>query len=219
MRVNMGREKGWRHFIGAVLLIFTAPTISACAAPTQYMGIPLEPTAGIAPPPLSSTPDDDSETVGFKVMEYLPVISGLRDAGCPIDQSTESFTEACKQEHQRLVLEAYTQKLDSAAVQFASGDLSDTPLSTLAAQAQSGDKHAQLELGKRFESGRGVERDLGKAQKLYRLAASDSGGTIWIYSPAVGNGTKGRVIPVNSGPKRVGLAEAKRLLAKLERVE
>jgi len=64
----------------------------------------------------------------------------------------------------------------------------------------------------RFEEGRGVERDPNKARKLYAKAAASSGGTIWVYSPPVGNGTSGRVIPVNSGPKQSGLAEAKRRL-------
>lgn len=49
-----------------------------------------------------------------------------------------------------------------------------------------------------------------------RNCASDSGGTIWVYSPPVGNGIKGRTIPVNSGPKRVGLAEAKKRLEGVE---
>ncbi|QTD57491.1 SEL1-like repeat protein [Parasphingorhabdus cellanae] len=80
---------------------------------------------------------------------------------------------------------------------------------SLARKAQGGDKHAQLELGIRFEEGRGVERDLGKAKKLCRLAASDSGGRIWVYSPPVGNGTKGRVIPMDIGPKQFGLAVAR----------
>lgn len=90
----------------------------------------------------------------------------------------------------------------------------DTPLSTLARLASGGDKHAQLELGIRFEEGRGVERDLKKAKKLYGKAASGSGGQIWVYSPPVGN-SPGRVIPLDTGPKQFGLAEAKRRLERL----
>ena len=89
-------------------------------------------------------------------------------------------------------------------------------LHSLASRAQSGDKQAQLELGIRFEEGRGVTRDLKKARKLYAKAATSSGGTIWVYSPPVGNGTSGRVIPVNAGPRQHGLAEAKRRLEGLE---
>tara|TARA_R110001606_G_scaffold12369_2_gene54056 strand:+ start:25266 stop:25559 length:294 start_codon:yes stop_codon:yes gene_type:complete len=74
----------------------------------------------------------------------------------------------------------------------------------LASEAQRGSRKAQLELGIRFEEGRGVERDLNKARKVYAKAASHCGGTIWVYSPPVGNGTKGRAIAVNTGPEWFG---------------
>lgn len=51
------------------------------------------------------------------------------------------------------------------------------PVSQLAMAAAGGDKHAQLALGKRFEAGRGVERDLAKAEDLYKRAAANSGGS------------------------------------------
>lgn len=85
-------------------------------------------------------------------------------------------------------------------------------IQALARRAQAGDKYTQLELGIRYENGDGVARDLERAKKLYRSAASDSGGRIWVYSPPVGNGTSGRVIPVDAGPKQYGLAEAKKRL-------
>jgi hypothetical protein len=88
----------------------------------------------------------------------------------------------------------------------------DPTLQRQAYRAMSGDKQAQLDLGIRFEDGLGVERNLNKAKKLYRQAASDSGGTIWVYSPPVGNGTSGRVIPVKSGAKQKGITEASRRL-------
>ncbi len=87
--------------------------------------------------------------------------------------------------------------------------LDEMELGSLAQRASTGDKHAQLELGIRFEEGRGVERDLKKARKLYGKAASDSGGTIWVYSPPVGN-SPGRVIPLNTDPKFNGLTEIKK---------
>lgn len=86
----------------------------------------------------------------------------------------------------------------------------------LAERARGGDKQAQLEFGIALEEGRGVPVDLGRARKLYAQAAADSGGTIWVYVPAVGNGTKGRVMPINQGPKRPGLAEARERLKKLK---
>jgi len=85
------------------------------------------------------------------------------------------------------------------------------PLPVLARLASADDKQAQLQLGIRFEEGRGVERNLKKAKKLYGKAASDSGGQIWVYSPPVGN-SPGRVIPLDIGPKQFGLAEAERRL-------
>lgn len=89
-------------------------------------------------------------------------------------------------------------------------------LQALAKRAQGGDKWAQYELGKRYETGDGVPVDLGLAKTMYRLAAQDSGGTIWLYSPSVGNGTSGRVISVSSGPKNRGLEVARRSLQRLQ---
>ncbi len=75
--------------------------------------------------------------------------------------------------------------------------------------------HDQLELGLRFEEGVGVGVNLAKARALYRAAASNSGGTAWIYSPPAGNGDHGRVLPIKTGSRRPGLAEAKARLKAL----
>ena len=93
--------------------------------------------------------------------------------------------------------------------------LARVDLPILAQRASIGDKYAQLELGIRFEEGRGVERDLKKARKLFGKAASDSGGTTQVYLPPVDR-APGRLYPVYKGPLRKGLAEAKRRLLKLE---
>lgn len=95
-------------------------------------------------------------------------------------------------------------------------DAQDAAIQQQARQAMAGYKQAQLGLGMRFEGGDGVARDLAAAKKLYRQAASDSGGTIWVYTPRVGNGTSGRVVPVQSGTKQYGLAEAQRRLGALK---
>ena len=79
----------------------------------------------------------------------------------------------------------------------------------LAQRARSGDKPAQLDLGIRFEEGNGVPQDKKRALKLYRQAAGDSGGTVWVYAPSPGNGAPARVIPVDRGPRQAGLEEAK----------
>ena len=52
------------------------------------------------------------------------------------------------------------------------------PNAVLASMAWSDDKHAMLELGKRLEEGRGIAKDLDKAETLYERAARDTtGGT------------------------------------------
>ena len=79
----------------------------------------------------------------------------------------------------------------------------------LARRAAAGDKYAQLDLGVRYEEGNGVPRDLKRAKQLYRLAATPSGGTMYIYTPPVRQGGKGMVMPVNVGPRVEGLDEAK----------
>lgn len=91
-------------------------------------------------------------------------------------------------------------------------------LQGLARSAHAGDKQAQLQLGIAYEEGRGVARDMGRARKLYALAAADGGGTIWVYQPPLKKGGSGRVVPVNLGPKVVGLAEAKDRLVRLRGV-
>ena len=79
----------------------------------------------------------------------------------------------------------------------------------LAARAQAGDKYAQLELGERFEAGLGVLADRGRAIRLYRMAASDNNGTLWLYSaPGPGEFT-GRVEAFDRGNKQQGLPLAK----------
>lgn len=94
-----------------------------------------------------------------------------------------------------------------AGISFAPG-AADPELQILARRAQAGDKHAQLELGIRYEEGRGVAVDLKRAVRLYRLAASDSGGPVQVYSPPVGRNGQGRVIAVGSTARLEGLPEA-----------
>ena len=79
-------------------------------------------------------------------------------------------------------------------------------------RAQAGDKQAQYELGLRFARGDGVPRDCERARKLFRQAATNSGGTLWVYSPPVTKGGQGRVIPVDRGPVQPGLPAAQQAL-------
>jgi hypothetical protein len=93
----------------------------------------------------------------------------------------------------------------------------DAELQALAMRAQAGDKQAQLELGIRYEEGRGVPADPRRAARLYRLAASDSGGTVHVYTPPVSPQSQGRVLPVQTGARQPGLEAARERLANLER--
>lgn len=85
-------------------------------------------------------------------------------------------------------------------------------LQRLHSRAQSGDKSAQFELGEYFADGTLLAKDCKTARRLWRLAAMETGGTLWVYSPPVGNGTNGRTIPINRGPKVSGLVSAKEAL-------
>lgn len=87
-------------------------------------------------------------------------------------------------------------------------------VSSLAQRAKDGDKQAQLALGIRFETGDGVRLDHARARALYRLAASDSGGTQIMHIPRRGGGITS--VPISSGAKKLGLEEAQCRLARLE---
>lgn len=88
----------------------------------------------------------------------------------------------------------------------------DRKTALLVQRAQLGDKQAQFELGQRFSAGDGVPQDCEKAKKLTKRAASASGGTLWVYSPPVANGSQGQVIPVDRGPVQPGFAAAGKAL-------
>jgi hypothetical protein len=90
-----------------------------------------------------------------------------------------------------------------------------TDLQALASRAKDGDKQSQLDLGIRFEEGKGLAVDLKRARALYQLAAAESGGTQWVYVPPSKDGGRGQNIPVIGGPKRSGSFEAKIRLASI----
>lgn len=98
-------------------------------------------------------------------------------------------------------------------IEFAPG-AADPALQQLAQRARTGDKQAQLELAIAFEHGAGIERDLIKARKLYRIAASDSGGSIAVYVPGAG-GVAGRIVTISDTVKRAGLIEASQRLKRI----
>lgn len=57
-----------------------------------------------------------------------------------------------------------------------------------------------------------MQQDVTKAKRLYRLAASESVGTLWVYTPPVKKGGRGRVLPVSRGSRVEGLIEARKRL-------
>lgn len=109
----------------------------------------------------------------YGVKQLAELVCGLLLAGCT---SSKSYMG-----------------IDLAAKPVSAPQLS---IQTLAILSRAGDKQAQLELGIRFEaacarSPSAIEEllqtnlpcDLKRAEKLYRQATTNSGGTIWVYSP------------------------------------
>jgi len=167
--------------------------LGACSAPTHYFGIDLTQPV----PPRPST------------LELLqdPEITAILDASVRKDCGGESEANTASCEALRT---AFVDRIAEPASQ-SFGDLSHMPLVTLARRAQLGDKQAQLELGLRFEEGRGVARNLDNARALYSRAATTTGGDIAVYVPGVGD-SPGRVTWVNTGPVMPGLSAARERL-------
>ena len=91
----------------------------------------------------------------------------------------------------------------------------DPDLQALARSARSGDKRAQLELGIRYEEGRGVAPDPKRAAQLYRRAAMQTGGVRLAYVPAASKNGRGATVPISAGRLVPGLPEAAARLAQL----
>ncbi|MCH8686436.1 SEL1-like repeat protein [Pedomonas mirosovicensis] len=88
-------------------------------------------------------------------------------------------------------------------------------MENLACWAERNDQLAQYALGIAYEHGLGVPADRKAAMRYYRAAAASVPGRIWVYSPPVGKESMGRVIPVDTGPGRTGLPEARAALERL----
>lgn len=97
------------------------------------------------------------------------------------------------------------------------GVTASSTLAELGCRADRGDKLAMLALARRLDTGDGARPDPRRAAVYYRLAASFTSGTTWIYSPGVGRKSSGRVIPVRTGSDQAGLPEAGYWLALLYR--
>lgn len=61
-------------------------------------------------------------------------------------------------------------------------------------RAIAGDRAALLALGKRYETGTGVRKDLRKAEKIYNKAAAAHNAISWVYIPSPNN-SLGQVVP------------------------
>jgi hypothetical protein len=90
----------------------------------------------------------------------------------------------------------------------------DERLRALAGLAAGGNKEAQLALGIRFETGDGLPVDLRRAERLYRLAATDTGDVRDVYFPSLHMKAPGKVLPTYR-PPRFGLPEAQARLEAL----
>jgi TPR repeat protein len=90
-------------------------------------------------------------------------------------------------------------------------------LQSTALRARAGDKNAQWELGKAFEEGIGVPRNLHNAMILYQKAAMESGGLSYIYQPSGAKGEAGALMSVENGPIIPGNRLAKERLDALKR--
>lgn len=96
------------------------------------------------------------------------------------------------------------------------------PLPVLASMARNVmNKHAQLELGKRLEEGRGVARDTRLARRFYRMASRDSQRGAPLFNEGVAtfsvSGIGGHSI--YSRPRADGLPEAEERLRILARAD
>ncbi|MEN7536461.1 SEL1-like repeat protein [Aurantiacibacter flavus] len=76
------------------------------------------------------------------------------------------------------------------------------------AAAKRGDKIAQYELGRRYEEGDGVDRDLERALRWYTRAAKSTASETSVYSGPVGSERHGRAIGIRNPNYRVGLPAA-----------
>jgi TPR repeat protein len=87
-----------------------------------------------------------------------------------------------------------------------------TRLRHLRCRAANGSAEAALELGIRYEEGRGVVRDFARAAALYRAAANPVPGLTVLYTPSPRIHGRGAVIRVGSEDESAASAEAERRL-------
>lgn len=94
-----------------------------------------------------------------------------------------------------------------AGISFNSADVAPE-IRDLARRAAAGDKMAQLELGIRYEQGRGVPVNWRRAADLYEQAATTTGGSSIMVVPPIRR-SAGTAVPVSLGPWSPGLPAAR----------
>lgn len=107
---------------------------------------------------------------------------------------------------------ASTQEVNEAVT----AELLSVPVSQHRCWADSGDQVSQYLMGFGYEHGIGVEPDAELALRYYKRAASPRSNRTYVYSPAVGSESHGRVIPVTAGPDVPGLGAAQKATERLE---
>ena len=114
-----------------------------------------------------------------------------------------------------LLLAACTAPPSYMGVSFLPG-AAEPDVQALAQRARSGDKQAQLELGIRYEEGRGVPQDAKRAKALYQIAATTTGGKSYVYVPATKKGGRGHTMLIDRGPTLGRLRQAEQRLDEMK---
>jgi len=210
-------EQGWglqRNLRFAFAMRALAPValltgiLSGCAAPTHYMGIDIS-------NPAPAYPLSPEQAAFFQEQNLL--FAKAQAAGC-IPTGPDDNRVAELGGDQSAACQAITEQF--ATLEASLPDLvlkrgyADMPIAQLANAAQSGNKTAQLELGIRFEEGRGVTKDLDKAKRLYEKAASDDLKYVDVYQT---DADGGRISKLAAGTLGNGLPAAKLRLERLNR--
>lgn len=139
---------------------------------------------------------------GWRTVDVTNTQKDVLGEAC-FGQASGSSTTLCQQ----LMIAILTPERNAEA-------LSSVPLNIVERLAKDGFSVAQYELGKRFETGEGVQRDIDKAEQLYERAARDHKEERSFYTPGVG-GAPGSTTTVPIDPVQKGLPEAKARLDSL----
>jgi TPR repeat protein len=103
-----------------------------------------------------------------------------------------------------------------AGIPLAAG-AADPEIQNLARRARASDKQAQLQLGIRYEEGLGIAPNLRRARSVYLAASRTTGGRSALHLPSASGKGGVATIPVSTGPRVEGLAEARHRLWLLNR--